>query len=130
LIGEARPFMASPGRVIVSDIDDTVKPGKDPTTKGDVYPGAAALFAALDAGKDGTDARADIHFVTARDGVVVRAGHTLQETGSMWGRSATATRSRSCWPAWAFEPRRETRLCGFVAEASLWRGGRGHFPAK
>lgn len=29
LIGEARPFMASPGRVTVSDIDDTVKPGKD-----------------------------------------------------------------------------------------------------
>ena len=81
LIGEARPYMASPGRVIVSDIDDTVKPGKDPTIKGEVYPGAKALFAALDAGKDGTDARGDIHFVTARDGVVVRAGHTLHETG-------------------------------------------------
>lgn len=81
LIGEARPYMASPGRVVVSDIDDTVKPGKDPTIDGEVYPGAAALFSALDAGRDGNDARGDIHFVTARDGVVVRAGHTLNKTG-------------------------------------------------
>lgn len=81
LIGEARPYSHSPGRVVVSDIDDTVKPGKDPSVKGDVYPGAQALYAALDAGKDGTDARGDIHFVTARDGLVVRAGHTLHKTG-------------------------------------------------
>lgn len=81
LIGEARPFMASAGRVVVSDIDDTVKPSKDPNAKGDVYPGAKALYAALDAGKDGSDARGDIHFVTARDGVIVHAGHTLSETG-------------------------------------------------
>lgn len=81
LIGEARPFMASPGRVVVSDIDDTVRPSKDPLIKGEVYPGAKSLFAALDAGKDGKDASGDIHFVTARDGVIVHAGHTLHETG-------------------------------------------------
>jgi hypothetical protein len=81
LIGEARPFMASPGRVIVSDIDDTVKPNKDPSFKGEVYPGARAFYAALDVGKDGSDVVGDIHFVTARDGVAKRAGHTLQETG-------------------------------------------------
>lgn len=81
LIDEARPFMRSPGRVVVSDIDDTVKPSKDPNASGAVYAGAKALYAALDAGKDGTDARGDIHFVTARDGVVVHAGHTLAETG-------------------------------------------------
>lgn len=81
LIGEARPFMTSPGRVVVSDIDDTVKPGKDPNARGAVYPGARALYAALDAGKDGKDTKGDIHFVTARDGVVVHAGHTLAETG-------------------------------------------------
>ena len=81
LVGEARPFMQSPGRVVVSDIDDTVKPNTDKSVKGEVYPGAKALYAALDAGKDGKDARGDIHFVTARDGVVVHAGHTLHETG-------------------------------------------------
>jgi threonine/homoserine efflux transporter RhtA len=62
---------------VVSDIDDTVKPGKDPNASGAVYPGARAFFAALDAGIDGTDALGDVHFVTARDGVVVRAGHAL-----------------------------------------------------
>jgi hypothetical protein len=81
LIGEARPFMGSGGRVVVSDIDDTVKPSRDPNVKGEVYPGAKSLYAALDAGADGKDARGDIHFVTARDGVVVHAGHTLGETG-------------------------------------------------
>ena len=81
LIDQARPHMASPGRVVVSDIDDTVKPSKDPNASGAVYPGARAFFAALDAGIDGTDALGDVHFVTARDGVVVRAGHTLGQTG-------------------------------------------------
>jgi phosphatidate phosphatase APP1 len=81
LIGEARPFLVSGGRVVVSDIDDTVKPSKDPTVKGEVYPGAKTFYAALDAGKDGNDASGDIHFVTARDGVVVQAGHTLSHTG-------------------------------------------------
>ena len=81
LIGEARPFMHSPGRVVVSDIDDTVKPHSDKTHRGPVYPGAQALFSALDVGRDGTDSRGDIHFVTARDGVVVRAGNTLNDTG-------------------------------------------------
>ncbi len=81
LIGEARPYMKAGGRVVVSDIDDTVKPTKDPTVKGEVYPGAKAFYTALDAGPDGDDAGGDIHFVTARDGVVVQAGHTLGETG-------------------------------------------------
>ena len=81
LIGEARPFMHSDGRVVVSDIDDTVKPHTDRTHDGPVYPGARALFSALDVGRDGTDSRGDIHFVTARDGVVVRAGQTLNNTG-------------------------------------------------
>jgi hypothetical protein len=81
LIGEARPFMASPGRVVVSDIDDTVKPSKDKSASGNVYPGARALYAALDAGKDGTDTAGDIHFVTARDGVAVHAAGTLADTG-------------------------------------------------
>ena len=66
LIDQARPHMASSGRVVVSDIDDTVKPGKDPNASGAVYPGARAFFAALDAGIDGTDALGDVHFVTAR----------------------------------------------------------------
>jgi phosphatidate phosphatase APP1 len=73
--------MHSDGRVVVSDIDDTVKPHTDRTHDGPVYPGARALFSALDVGRDGTDSRGDIHFVTARDGVVVRAGQTLNNTG-------------------------------------------------
>lgn len=81
LIDQARPHMTSPGRVVVSDIDDTVKPNKDKSVQGDVYPGAKAFYAALDAGQDGKDARGDVHFVTARDGIAVHAGHTLGKTG-------------------------------------------------
>jgi hypothetical protein len=81
LIGEARPFMTSPGRFVVSDIDDTVRPQRDPVVQGDKYPGAAALFRALDAGVDGADVDGDIHFVTARDGIFVHAAHTIERTG-------------------------------------------------
>lgn len=84
LLDEARPFMASAGRIVVSDIDDTVKPHKDPNVDGKVYPGARALFRALDEGAQGgraADARGDVHFVTARDGILVHAAGTLDRTG-------------------------------------------------
>jgi phosphatidate phosphatase APP1 len=81
LIDAARPYMSSPGRFVISDIDDTVHPDRDPDVHGDRYPGAAALFRALDVGKDGTDVDGDVHFVTARDGVFVHASDTLRKTG-------------------------------------------------
>jgi phosphatidate phosphatase APP1 len=62
------------GRLVVSDIDDTVKPSVDPLFRGAVYPGVRTLYAAL-------SAPGDIHFVTARDGVFVRAEHALAGIG-------------------------------------------------
>lgn len=81
LIGEAEPFRHSAGRIIVSDIDDTVRASKDKSTRGPVYPGARAFYLALDVGVDGLDPTGDVHFVTARDGILVSASSTLRGTG-------------------------------------------------
>ncbi|MCB9643867.1 MAG: DUF2183 domain-containing protein [Myxococcales bacterium] len=81
LINEARPFMKSGERTIISDIDDTVKPWKDKTVDGPVFPGARALYRALDLGVDGKGTAGDVHFVTARDGFVVKAEKDIKNTG-------------------------------------------------
>lgn len=84
LIDGARSFMSAPGRMVVSDIDDTVKPQSDPTLKAPSYPGARALFRALDEGPQGgrpADTAGDVHFVTARDGLLIHAAGTLDKTG-------------------------------------------------
>ncbi|MBN2361958.1 MAG: DUF2183 domain-containing protein [Deltaproteobacteria bacterium] len=53
---------------VVSDIDKTVLP---PTASGaplkDPYPGVATLFRILESRLDGTGAKGDVHYVTARD---------------------------------------------------------------
>lgn len=83
LIGEARhagpPPM--PERLILSDIDDTVKPHHGDSPSRDVFPGARAFYAALDEGKHGTGTPGDVHFVTARDGVVMNGHRGAQATG-------------------------------------------------
>ena len=64
LIEEARPYMSNPGeRLIVSDIDDTVKPWKDKSVSGPVFPGVKALYRALDLGVDGKGDVGDVHFI-------------------------------------------------------------------
>ena len=48
LIREARATPIDRERLIISDFDNTLKPTKDPTVGGDVYPGAVKLLQALD----------------------------------------------------------------------------------
>ncbi|MBN2360604.1 MAG: DUF2183 domain-containing protein [Deltaproteobacteria bacterium] len=91
LIDEARPLMASSERIVLSDIDDTVKPFKDPAVRGRVFPGARALFRALDLGADGLGIEGDVHFVTARDGVVVGVDRDLRATGIRYSSAAFAS---------------------------------------
>lgn len=91
LIDEARPLMRSSERVVLSDIDDTVKPYKDPTARGPVFAGARALYRALDLGADGLGVAGDVHFVTARDGVVVGVAKDLQATGIRYNSAAFAS---------------------------------------
>jgi hypothetical protein len=82
LLGEARPHIgARPGHVVVSDIDDTIKPRKGPSRDPNVFPGARELFSAIDAGPDGTDSRGDIHFVTARDGFFLSGAPAVKAAG-------------------------------------------------
>jgi len=81
LIDDARPLMRSRERIVLSDIDDTVKPYLDPAVRGPVFPGARALFRALDLGADDQGVAGDVHFVTARDGVVVGVDSDLRATG-------------------------------------------------
>jgi hypothetical protein len=87
LIGEARPFTATEGRFVISDIDDTVTREHDPdvVSGARVYPGAVAFYRALDAGLSGDDVAGDVHFVTARDGFFTRAEETLARTGIEYG---------------------------------------------
>ena len=61
LIREARATPIDRERLIISDFDNTLKPTKDPTVDGDVYPGTVKLLQALDQKYQG-----DIHLVTAR----------------------------------------------------------------
>ena len=61
LIREARATPIDRERLIISDFDNTLKPTKDPTVGGDVYPGAVKLLQALD-----QKYRGDVHIVTAR----------------------------------------------------------------
>jgi hypothetical protein len=61
LIREARATPIEGERLIISDFDNTLKPTKDPTVGGDVYPGTVKLLQALDQKYQG-----DVHIVTAR----------------------------------------------------------------
>ena len=81
LIDEARHFACSPGAVVISDIDDTVVPNRGTSALPNVFPGARELFGALDAGKGGTDATGDVHFVTARDGLFVSGVPAIKRAG-------------------------------------------------
>lgn len=67
--------------VVLSDVDDTVKPWKDTSASGPVYPGALALYEVL-------APRGDVHFVTARDGVALGVGGDLRATGIRYGSVA------------------------------------------
>jgi hypothetical protein len=91
LVDAARPFMRSSERIVLSDIDDTVKPYLDPTAHGPVFPGARALYRALDLGADGQGVAGDVHFVTARDGVVVGVDSDLRATGIRYNSVAFAS---------------------------------------
>lgn len=81
LLDDARPFACSPGAVVISDIDDTVVPNRGASALPNVFPGARELFAALDAGPGGTDAKGDVHFVTARDGLFVSGVPAVKRAG-------------------------------------------------
>ncbi len=85
LLDEARPFSGSPGAVVISDIDDTVAPNRGSSPLPHVFPGARELYAALDEGKAGTDARGDVHFVTARDGLFVSGVPAVKRAGIDYG---------------------------------------------
>jgi len=61
LIREARATPIDRERLIISDFDNTLKPTKDPTVDGDVYPGTVKLLQTLDQKYQG-----DVHIVTAR----------------------------------------------------------------
>ena len=103
LIDDARPFMKSAGRIILSDIDQTVVPGfADPDLKGDVYPGVRALLRALDRGVDDADVEGDVRFVTARDGILIRATNTLKKAGVDFGSISYGRGAASLLGLWGF----------------------------
>ena len=56
---------------IISDIDDTVAPYGSDKGDGDRFPGAGALYHALERGPAGTGQAGDIHYVTARPPLVL-----------------------------------------------------------
>ena len=61
LIEEASIIQIINERIIISDLDNTIKPTNDSTIDGYVYPGAVKLLNALDQKNTG-----DVHIVTAR----------------------------------------------------------------
>jgi hypothetical protein len=61
-----RPARNSTGYLLISDIDDTIKPWKDPSCAAAVYPFLRRLYEALNAGHLGAGIRGDVVFVTAR----------------------------------------------------------------
>lgn len=85
LVDEARPFSCAPGNVVLSDIDDTVAPNRGKSALPNAFPGARELYAALDAGPGGDDARGDVHFVTARDGLFVSGVPAVKRAGIDFG---------------------------------------------
>lgn len=85
LMDEAQPYRGTPGTVVLSDIDDTVAPRLGKSALPSTFPGAPELFAALDAGPSGTDARGDVHFVTARDGLFVSGVPAVKRAGVDFG---------------------------------------------
>ncbi len=58
-----------------------MKPFKDDSVDAPVFPGAKALYRALDLGKDYEGVPGDVHFVTARDGLIIRAENAIRKTG-------------------------------------------------
>jgi len=56
---------------VISDIDDTVAPYGSDKGDGERFPGAGALYQALERGLDGTGQPGDIHYVTARPPLVL-----------------------------------------------------------
>lgn len=85
LIDEARPYSCSPGTVVLSDIDDTVAPNRGKSALPHAFPGARELYAALDQGLGGADAKGDVHFVTARDGLFVSGVPAVKRAGVEFG---------------------------------------------
>ena len=61
LIKEASIIPIKNERIIISDLDNTLKPTNDPSADGHVYPGTVKLLNALDQKTTG-----DVHIVTAR----------------------------------------------------------------
>ena len=61
LIKEASIIQIKKERIIISDLDNTIKPTNDPSVDGYVYPGTVKLLNTLDQKTTG-----DIHIVTAR----------------------------------------------------------------
>jgi hypothetical protein len=91
LVDEARPAMTTDEPVILSDIDDTVRPGgsHQGSDKRPWYPGAQAFFRALDVGPSGRGVPGDVHFVTARTlDATADTEHVLRKTGLEWGSIA------------------------------------------
>jgi hypothetical protein len=91
LVDEARPAMTTDEPVILSDIDDTVRPSGSHQTsdKRPWFPGAQAFFRALDAGPSGRGVPGDVHFVTARGlSAAASTEHVLRKTGLEWGSIA------------------------------------------
>ncbi len=90
LIGRCRKRTRHDHFVVLSDVDDTVKPWKDRDVTGPVYPGAEALYRVL-------APRGDVHFVTARDGIIVGCGDDLAATNIPYGTVAYGTTYSGAW---------------------------------
>ena len=79
--------------MVISDIDDTVVPHKAHSPIPNAFPGVVELYRQLDLGPDEAGTPGDLHFVTARDGMVVNGVRALKPTeievssvrhGSLW----------------------------------------------
>jgi hypothetical protein len=81
LIEETAPYRVTNEIIVISDVDDTVVPHKGESDTPHIFPGVLRLYQQFDLGPDRQGIPGDLHFVTARDGIVVNGARALEPTG-------------------------------------------------